>query len=183
MYVFLSVIGILTLFLIMPVGLVPEYSKTGFSCYLKILFFKLKLGKKKSGTETQKTEKEKQGGDFKTFKAFAEPIFKTAGKLIRFLCVNKLTLNLTLAAEDAFSTAMLYGSTAAAVGVIFPLLNNNINIRKQYISINADFNSAKSVLYLYSDISIRIWQILVLAVYFIYKYIRKLYKERICKNG
>lgn len=182
MKVLLSIVCILALVLIIPIGLVFEYDESGFSYYIKALFFKFKINKPKE-QHSKAQKKEKKGGDLKAFTAFIEPIVKTAGKLIKLLSVNKLILNLTLATEDAFTTAMLYGSTAASVGMIFPFLNNNIKIKKQYISINADFGSSKSVLCLYADISIQIWQILILSAYFLYKYIRKLHEERICKNG
>lgn len=186
MKVLLVLIGIAVLFLLVPVGIVLEYCEAGFFCYLKVLFFKIRLNKRKTtkNTSEQKKVNRKKPGDYAMFSKIADPVIKTLGRFVKYVCVDKLVAELTVAGKDAFATAMLYGTAAASIGMIFPFLNNNIKIKKKFLSVNADFNSDKVVLYFLADVSIKIWQILVIAVYFLFKYVSKINsKKEIEDNG
>ncbi len=180
-------IFLVILLLLLKIGIVAEYGEDGFSGYLKILFFKLKLPpekktNKKKEIKTKEISKEKKGfGDLETLKGIVSPILKTLGKLLRMISINRLTLDIKIATGDAYSTALLYGGAWAGVGMIFPTLDNNIKIKKKSISINADFENTESTAYMYADISLRVWQILILGIYLIFQYIRK--QKGFEKNG
>lgn len=178
-------IFLVILLLLLKIAVVAEYGEDGFSGYLKILFFKLKLPpekKKKAKPETKEAPQEKKKhGDLGTLKGIVSPILKTLGKLIRMISINRLVLDIKIATGDAYSTALLYGGAWAGVGMIFPALDNNIKIKKKSISINADFENTESTAYMYADISLRVWQVLILGIYLIFQYIRK--QKGFEKNG
>ena len=171
--VFLILLLVLLLFL--KIAVIAEYGEDGFSGYLKILFFKLKLPpEKKKKTQTKEVIKEtKSFGNLEVLKESISPILKTLGKLLQMISINRLTLDVKIATGDAFSTALMYGGAWAGVGMIFPALDNNIKIKKKSVSINPDFENTESTAYMYADISLRIWQILTLGIYLISQYIRK----------
>ncbi len=162
-----------------------EYSGDGFSGCVKFLFFKFKFPKaQKKATSKKEDGKDNQKkifGNFSQLKSILSPIAKTMGKLIRMLSVNLLVADVKLGSEDAFNTAMSYGAACASVGMIFPFLDSRIKIKKKQISINADFENMCSTIYLYTNISLRIWQITVLALYLVYQYIKNM--KGFDKNG
>ena len=182
--VFLMFLAILLLLL--KIAVVAEYGEDGFSGYLKILFFKLKLPpekkkKEKKDTKTDGAPKEKRNfGNLESLKGIVSPVLKTLGKLLRMISINRLVLDVKIATGDAYSTALVYGGAWAGVGMIFPALDN-IKIKKKSISINADFENTESTAYMYADVSIRVWQILILGIYLILQYIRK--QKGFEKNG
>ena len=107
-------------------------------------------------------------------KSVISPVLKTMGKLVRMICVRKLRAEITIASDDAFMIAMMFGGVAAGIETFFPFIDKNIKIKKKYITVNADFESRESKVYLLADISILLWQIVVLAIFFLYQYLKKL---------
>ncbi len=187
MLVVFLVLLVIILLLLLRIRFLAEYGEKGFSGYLRILFFKIKIPpenkkKEKNEPETKDSKNDKKSfGSLKNLKGIISPILKTLGKLVRMLTVNRLILDVKIASGDAYSTALLYGGACAGVGMIFPVLDNNIRIKKKTVSINADFENTESTAYMYADISIRIWQILVLGIYLIYQYMKK--QKGLEKNG
>lgn len=191
MWLFFAISALIILIGFIPIKLSAEYGDGGFFAYLRVLFVKIKFPKEPKkelhdkNAADKKIKDEKQGS-LKLLMSVIKPIFKTLGKLIRMLCVRKIVINLTLSSGDAFSTAMMYGGAAATISTIFPFIDNNLKIKKKYISVNADFESDESVVYIFADMSIFIWQISVLAIYFLYQYIKAMKlkeKKGIENNG
>lgn len=191
MWVFFAISALIILIGFIPIRLSAEYGESGFSACLRVLLVKIKFPKeeKKKASDknaADKKSKDENPGSLKALTSVIKPIFKTLGKLIRKISVRKLVMNLTLSGSDAFSTAMMYGGAAAAISTVFPFIDNNLKIKKKYISVNADFESDESVVYIFADISIFIWQIAVLAIYFLYQYIKAIRlkeKKGIESNG
>lgn len=190
MWALVAVLAVIILLGIIPIRFSVEYGEDGFFACLRVLFVKIKLpGKTKGSVHEKKKEakqKEKKPGSIKALTSAIKPAFKTLGKLTRMFCVRKLVAKLTLASDNAFSTAMMYGGTAAGISSIFPFIDNNIKIKKKNIYVTADFESSETVVYLFADISILIWQVIVLAIYFMYNYIKRVRikeKKGLKKNG
>lgn len=162
-----------------PVCLHLEYSKSGFCVQLKILFFKFSPGEKRGKKEkTRKADeaekKDEKPGNAKQLLDVVGPAVDALGRLIRWLVVKRLIMNITLGSRDAFSTAMLYGKTAAGIGALFPFLDRGMKIKHKSISVNADFEAENISVYLLSDIRIFAGQLIAIAVCFLYKYLRKI---------
>lgn len=179
MLILAVVIFFIVLICFIPVCFHLEYSESGFCVQLKILFFKFSPGKKKA--EKEKTckvdkaeKKDKEPGNAKQLLAVISPAVDALGRLIRGLVVKRLIMNITLGSRDAFSTAMLYGKTAAGIGALFPFLDRGIKIKQKSISVNADFEAENISVYMLSDIRIFVGQLIVIAVCFLYKYLRKI---------
>ena len=162
-----------------PVCFHLEYSERGICVQLKILFFKFspggKKGKKEQTCKNDKADKkEKKPGNAKQLLDVVGPAVDALGRLVRWLVVKRLVMDVTLGSRDAFSTAMLYGKTAAGIGALFPFLDRGIKIKHKSISVNADFEAESISVYLLSDIRIFTGQLIVIAVCFLYKYLRKI---------
>ena len=191
MLIFAVVILIIALICLIPVCLHLEYGESGFSAQLKLLFFKLYPGRKKGGKEEarksrkgEKRKTEKKPGSAKQMLAVIGPAVDALGCFIRWLVVKRLVMNITLGSRDAYSTAMLYGKTAAGIGAIFPFLDRGMKIKKKSISVNADFEAEDISVYLLADIRIFTGQLIATAACFLYKYLRKIIiKKGNQKNG
>lgn len=188
MYVFLTVLLIIFLLGFIRIRLVLEYGEAGFDGFLRVFPVKIRFPVKGKKTAPKKrastdTKKEKKHGSLKLFKNMIRPALKTLGRLIRTIRIKRLVADVRIAGEDAFSTAMMYGGAAAGVGALFPLLDSNLKIKKKTISVSADFEADESVIYLYTDMSINIWQVIAIATYFLYQFLKKIIKENKKQKG
>ncbi len=179
MLILAVIICLFTLIGFIPICFHLEYSESGFCVQLRILLFKFspgrKKGEKKESRKTQKDEKkEKKPGSAKQLLAVIGPAVDALGRLIRWLVVKRFVMNITLGSNDAFSTAMLYGKTAAGIGALFPFLDRGMKIKHKNISVNADFEAENISVYLLSEFRIFAGQLIVIAVCFLYKYLRKI---------
>lgn len=165
------------LILLVPIHIYVEFGENGFLGFARILFFKYRFQKqqKKDIKKASKTEvkKEKNKGNLETFKSLISPVSKTLGKLIRLISFNRILADISLAGRDAYQTAMIYGGACAGVSAILPFLENNLRIKKKSISINADFETGQSQIYFETDISVCIYKLIFLAIYFLLKYKEK----------
>ncbi len=73
-------------------------------------------------------------------------------------------MHYTVACGDAADTALLYTKTGGAAGIISALLEENFDVRHRKVTVDMDFLSATSTVYICAGISIRIGQVLYLAV-------------------
>ncbi len=184
MLIALSVILVLLVILLLRIFLIFEYDSNGVSGYVKLVFLKIKFPTQKKKTTVRKDKKEtaqKKPGNLVELKGIIFPAVKTLGKLLRLLSVNLFIADVTLATDDAFNTAMSYGATCAGIGAVFPFLDGKLRIKKKKISINANFESKTGTIYLYANISLRIWQIIILTIYLLYQYIKNV--KGFDKNG
>lgn len=188
MYVFLTVLAVIILFGFIRIRLVAEYDEEGFNGFLQVFPVKIrfpvenpKASSDKKASDGKKDEK--KHGSLKTFKNIITPALKAVGKLIRTIKIKKLVADIRVAGEDAFSTAMMYGGAAAGIGVLFPILDSNLKIKKRTISVSADFEADESVIYFYTDVSINIWHTIAVATYFIYQFLKKAIYENKKQKG
>ena len=171
----LLISAIICLLCFIRIKAVLKYGKDGVSFCVRVLFFKVwpqdgKAKKEKNKKDLRK--KDKEPGKLSDFKALISPTVKTLGKLIRTIRIDELYAEVTIASDDSYSTAMLYGSSASAFGLIFPVLESNMKIRKKSIFVNADFEAEEPKIYFFGKLSVNIWQIMYIGVYFLLKYFK-----------
>lgn len=78
--------------------------------------------------------------------AYARFFVDSAKRMLRGLRVDKLWLRADIGTPDAAQTAIAYGSAAAAVSNLWPLLDHLLDIRKKDIWLNACFDSKKTTI-------------------------------------
>lgn len=179
----LRVLGIIILALLLisliRVGGTAEYSETGVLVRARLglirftIYPRKKKTKKKSAKET-KPEKEpsapeeeppaKAGGLFSTVKEFLPLVADAAGQFKRKIRVDRLYLDFTAAASDPAAAALAFGGANAALGMIWPVFENNFNIQDRRIRTAVDFNRREPVIYVFASFSLTVGQAVVLGL-------------------
>lgn len=177
MKILLCLLLLVILVLLLRVSFIVSYDEDGILAYIRVLFFKIKIPPEKKKPKAVKKEtppkKEKKGGSLKALKEIILSALKTLGPAVRSIRIDKLSGKITIASDDAFKTAMTFGSAAAGVGILLPVLENNFKIKKKDIEVNADFDATETTAVLLAKVSIAVWQILYLGCIFILNFIKQ----------
>lgn len=172
--VLLLILLVLWMISLVRVGGVTEYSEEGTVVKLRVGLFRFMLYPVKEKKEKPKREKkratkpkeppveeavtEKTGGTLSLIRSFLPLVCEAAGRLRRKIRIDELVLHLTWATADPAMTAMGFGAGNAALGMIWPLLDHNFNIRKRDVGVAADFDRTEPILYLRAAFSMTIGQ-------------------------
>lgn len=177
------VIAVIILLLLwnLPLGVDAEYSEEGPA--LKAVAGKLSIPvyprekKEKKDKRTPKEKKpkdetpkpkEKRGGKISFFKELLGTGLGMLGALRRKLRMEQLTLHLTVggAGDDPAAAAIVYGRAWAAIGGLTPLLEKNFEIHQRDIQAAIDFSERENVIYAHGRITLKLGDILIIAVYY-----------------
>ncbi len=174
-----AIVAALVLLSLIRVGGTVEYSRSGTLVHLRAGPLRIQVyppkPRKKSGEKKPKRAKKsakpqeeqpepKLGGQLDTLKAMLPLVADAAGQLRRKVRVDRLLLDVTAAAPDPAMAALGFGGVNAAIGMIWPLLENNFNIGDRRIRTKVDFNLTEPEAYLYASFSLRLGQAVVLAL-------------------
>ncbi|MEG2377661.1 MAG: DUF2953 domain-containing protein [Clostridia bacterium] len=191
MKVFAIIIGslavIVTAILITRVRAEIKYNSDGFKLIIRILFYKMEIpGKKKAykkgkGQKAKKPEGE-HGGKLDNFTELIKLALKIGGKAISKIKIDDMELQLNVASDNPFKTAMMYSGAGSAVGILVPLLENNFNIKKKKISVNPDFVGHEITVVLDAIASIAIGSLIKLGIIFAYHFMKMQTNEIEDKN-
>lgn len=168
------VLAVLLLLAMLRFGVFLKYSEEGFN--LRIIAGPLRITlipqksvtteKKKPKAKKEKEKKpseEKKGGPIEQFRRFAPPIIETLKRLYRRHRIDRLTVHFTSAAEDPFDAAMNFGKASAAEGILAPILNNTLNIKKCDIGTSISFDGGGNKIYLEVKFTLALWEIIYIA--------------------
>lgn len=173
------VLGLLLLIALVRVGVKVEYAQEGFFLWVKlgpVRICLLPAAEKESGKKKKRQRKRKghkwaeedgkprAGGSVPLFREMLHLAVDVLGQFKRKLSVDRLWLDFTSAARDPASAAMNFGYANAALGMIWPLLENNFHIRDRQIRTGVDFQRTEPVIYLRAELSLWLGQLLVLGV-------------------
>ncbi len=176
MKILICLVILVVLLLLVRIRFLVSYDEEGMVAYLKILFFKIKIPpdkkKVKGSPKIEAPKAESKGGSLNKLKEIIMPAIKTLGKAIRAIRIDKLYGRITIASDDAFKTAMMFGASAAGSGILLPIMENNFKIRKKDIEVNADFEITESIAKLAARISIAVWQVIILGFVFVFNYMK-----------
>lgn len=183
MLVLWILLGLLALLLLMPVGVAAAFVGGVFSLAVKIGPARIKILPKRLKAESEAVEeapkKEKKPRKEKKQKDPNKPrqkltkddilgivrlVLKALGRFRRSLSLDELLLHLTVATGDPYDTVMQYGYVNAALGVILPLLHNAFKVRREEISTAMDFQMEKMAVEAKLTATLRIGQILYIAL-------------------
>ena len=92
-------------------------------------------------------------------------VLEAAGRLKRKVRVDKLYLDVAVGGEDPAAAALAFGGVNAAVGMIWPLLEQNFNIGDRRIRTDLDFSAADTAVTLDAAATLTVGQALALALY------------------
>ena len=180
----IAVLVLLALFLLslIRLGAVVQYGEKGLRVWIRVGPIPIQVFpvKKKSpegdGRRGRKKPPRKKkegppppglggpGGSLALLRAFLPVAAKAAGGLRRRLQIDRLELDLTMAAADPAQAAMAYGSANALIGIIWPVIVNHITVRERQIRTAVDFQRDQPAVYLWAGFSLRLGQAVSLAV-------------------
>ncbi|MBQ1186721.1 MAG: DUF2953 domain-containing protein [Clostridia bacterium] len=103
------------------------------------------------------------------------------GRLLKHLKFEKLNFNLTVASDNAATTAILYGNLCAVVYSICGMLGAAYNFNPKNINVSADFASEQMNLILVSKVKVKLIYIIVFLISAIFSIIKLRIGE--VKNG
>ncbi len=161
------------LLLLTPVHAEITYHADGFLCAIRIFFLRFRFPREKKKDKREKvapneTNQKQKGGDLNYIISLIRLGIKLAGKLLSNVRIRKLKIDATIASKDPFQTAMMFGGSSAAVGILLPLIENNFKLDKRTVNVYADFESDESKLVLFADCSVLVFHLIAIALCFAY---------------
>lgn len=154
-----------------------EFSAAGFSLWIRLGRFKVKIlpakpkapqekkpkkPKKKKEPKKPKQEKEpiplpeKVGGALEYAQALLPVALEAAGGMWRGLRVDVLELELTAGGDDPADAALLYGQANAALGALWHPLTRAFRVKDGAARVKLDFNAPGMTVYGTAELSIKI---------------------------
>lgn len=184
----LKVIAIILLIIFLigniRVGGIAEYSSQGLKVWGRAGLIRLQVipakekgkdkkpEKKKEKKETPKEEPRKKGGPLHLVKLYLPLVGEAAGELKRRIRIDKIYLDLVTAARDAAGAAMAFGYANIAIGILWPLIGNNFEVKDHRIRTGVDFEAQSPTVYVNAAFSARIGQLVSFTVRFGIKFLK-----------
>ena len=135
-----------------------------------------KAAKKAKKASKPKTEKPKQKLTLEIICDYIRLGVEALGMLRRRLVLSNLTCHLKVASKDAAGTALLYGRVAAAVSAVYPVLEQNLCIKKTDIAVDADFESEKLEILIDITLAVCPLRLLIAGVILLFQFL-KIYRK------
>jgi len=190
--VFFGFILILFLIGLLRVRVNASLGEKGIKIRLKILSFnitvysskkeqKMKTKNKKNNATTAK----EHGAELPKVRDLIKLAKEIFSKLRNKLTVDILKIDIQPASDDPFKTAMMFGGIGAGVGILISALENLFVVKRKEIFVIADFSSNLTRMYIEVQLSLRIIQILFIALFVVMELSRlsKLPKTNIITNN
>lgn len=182
------ILALIILLLLTRVGGVVIYGKDDISVGLRVGFLKFqafprkekkrkaerekaeeKRKRKKPKKAKEKEPEEEQGGKLDLFREVLPLTTDVFGQLKRKMRIDLLHIRIIWGGEDPAVVAMGYGTVNAVVGMIWPILDNNFNIRARNIETGVDFEQKAPTIYMRASFSLRIGSGIALCILVIRK--------------
>ena len=196
----LIVLGLLAALSILPLGIIARYQEGGplVQAYIgpvPITLYpaqrkkakKKKAARKKTNNKKKNdaAEKKKSGGSLTDFVPLVKVVLDFLEEFFRRkLRVKRLELKVILAGGDPCDLAINYGKYWAALGNLWPLLEELLIIKKRDVEIECDFTSDKMLVFARVDLFITLGRLLSLAVRYGIRALKEIIKlQKIRKGG
>ncbi len=179
-------LGIFLLLAVVPLGASVRYDADGIRVrviagFLRFTVIPLPQKKKKppkkakaASAQSQpkpkkssaQADEKKKGGSWRDFMPLVRTGLDFLNQFRRKLRVNNLQLKLILAGDDPCDLAVNYGRAWAALGNLLPLLEKTFVIKKRDCEVECDFTADETLVTAQMDVTIRLGQILSMAVHY-----------------
>ena len=164
LYILTGILLLLCLLSLVRVGGWVEYSQTGFLAKVKVGPFYIQVfpqkpkpnKKEKSGKKADASPK--FGGSFDQLKELLPVVADAAGQLKRRIQIDKFQMDLIWGAADPAACAMGFGAVNAAAGMIWPLVEQNFNVKDHRVRTAVDFEQGSPSVYILAMITMTIAQ-------------------------
>lgn len=119
---------------------------------------------KKKPPKDKPEEPEKKGGKAELILALLPVAVQALGALKKRIRIDPLRVRYTAGCPDAADTALLYAKASGGAGVVVALLEEGFDVRRREVSVEMDFLAGHSTIYLRAGVSIKVGQVLYLAI-------------------
>ena len=176
----LIALGVLVLLALLPLGISARYDASGALVRLIAgpVRFKLYPRKKKEKKPHEKKKEKKpaqtangggqqetqKGGSWKDFLPLVRLGLDFLGDFRRKLRINRLEMKIIMACDDPADLAINYGRVWAAVGNLWPRLEELFVIKKRDVQVECDFTAEQTLVCARADITITLGRLLSLGV-------------------
>jgi len=180
----LKVLGIIALVLFLlsmiRLGAVVEFSGSGLTVRIKagalqFTVFPRKSGRQKREKKSAKTQKEKKepekgeasvkGCALALVKEFLPLAADAAGRVKRTIRIDRFYLDLTMAAGDPALAAMSFGGANAVLGMLWPPIEQNFNVKDWRLRTAVDFQLQAPVVWLQAVATLSVGQMVSLGAH------------------
>lgn len=178
------VVAVLALVALIPIGCRVEYAQPGVKawariCGVPILLFPREKkspedGRKKKEKKGKKAKKKKekqpdgqsskQGGTVKLVLSLLPIAVEALGALKKRIRIDNLEAHYVAGGEDAAQVALSYGKISGGAGAVLAILNQNFKVKRQEVTVDVNFLAEEATIYLDAALSIRVGQVVYLAV-------------------
>ena len=161
--VLIIVAAALMLLSLVRIGGVVHYDQDGVKAWLKVGPWKFMLypsEKKKKHKEKGKARK-RVGGTVQEFREMLPYLLKAAGGLKQRIRIDRIALDMTVAAGDPARTAIAFGGANAFLGMVWPAIENNFNVKDRSITTQADFSADQSRILVDATFTMTVGQLVV----------------------
>ena len=184
----LIALAVLVILAWIPLGASARYDECGFLALLilgpvRIRFYpgkknkekkpKKQKAKKGSSEKSQPAEQKKKGGPISDFLPFARILWDFLKDFKRKLRVNVLEMNLVLGGGDPCDLAENYGKACAAMGNLWPRLEEFLVIRRRDVKIQCDFEASGTLVTARLDLTLTLGRLLALVCRYGYKLLKE----------
>ena len=136
----------------------------------------------KSSRREKKREERPQpelgGGPLALVKRFLPLIAEAAGRFRRKLRIDVFQLEVTAAAPDPAAAALCFGGANAFIGMIWPLVEQNFNVKERRLRTRVDFDAERPSVYLYAAATLTAGQALALGLRLTTRFLAEFSKYR-----
>ena len=180
--------GILFLLVILPLGVNAQYDVSGVlvrviagPARITLIPGKKKEQKKKPKKKTQKPAsaqakkpaEKKKGGPITDFLPLLQVALDLLDDFRRKLRVDRLEAKIILAGDDPCDLAVNYGRAWAALGNLWPRLEEFLVIKKRDVQVECDFTADTTVISARIDLTITLGRLVALAAVYGFKAIKE----------
>lgn len=176
-----AVLAVFFLLSLVRVGVALSYAGGGLSARLRLGCIWITLYPRKPPKKARKMKKVKPHKPRKSKEKAPSPpeegdtlallwdliplMLEAAGRFKQKLCVDRLDLDLVIAAEDPATAAVAYGAANAALGAAIPILENNLHIKEHRFRTRCDFTQTSPSVQFWTAFSLTIGQGTALTAY------------------
>ncbi|MFR5860477.1 MAG: DUF2953 domain-containing protein [Flavonifractor plautii] len=171
-------------------GALAEYSAAGLRLKLKVGPLRLMLyprkpkrPRRKAGKSSRREKKREErpqpelgGGPLALVKRFLPLIAEAAGRFRRKLRIDVFQLEVTAAAPDPAAAAL--ARRGERIGMIWPLVEQNFNVKERRLRTRVDFDAERPSVYLYAAATLTAGQALALGLRLTTRFLAEFSKYR-----
>lgn len=192
----LITLGVLVLLAVLPIGVRFFYDSDGPLLHivagpLRIKVFpsnkekqkKEKTKKEKKTAATVKKGTKKKGGSIHDFMPLVRTALDFLGDFRRKLRVRRLDLNVVLGGGDPCDLAINYGKAWAALGNLWPRLEQIFVIKKRNVEIQCDFEASQTLVTACVEVTITLGRLLALVAVYGVRTIKEFIKLQNIRKG